>query len=165
MASERNDAMLYREVQRFWLNRLLLAIDICLVVLTVALAVLPAALPTGADRGWALVGLGAPLLLTLASLKTEVSSNGVLYVGFHPIRRGRRAIAVREIERAEAVTYSPVGEFGGFGWRIGRGGSRAYNVAGNRGVRLDMVGGTSLVIGSQRPDALAAAIAGRMVMD
>ena len=150
--------MPYREVQRFWLNRTLLFIGVGLVAVAVALALSPADILKGTPDGWTYAALGVPLLLSLVSLKTEVTADGVVYVGFHPVRRGRRAIAVRQIERAEAVRYSPIGEFGGYGWRVGAGGSRAYNVAGKRGVRLSLSNGKTVMVGSQRPDELAAAI-------
>ena len=150
--------MPYREVQRFWLNRILLLIGGGFVVVAVALALSPAEMLKGTPDGWTYATLGVPLLLSLVSLKTEVSADGVVYVGFHPMRRGRRAIAVHQIARAEAVTYKPIGEFGGYGVRVGAGGSRAYNVAGNRGVRLHLSNGKTVLVGSQRPEKLAAAI-------
>ena len=113
--------MRYREVQRFWLNRPLLGLEAGLVALGVALAVSPADMLKGTPDGWTYAALGLPLLLPFVSLKTDVTDDGVVHVGFHPMRRGRRAIAVRHIERAEAVSYHPsvssVG--GGCAWARG----------------------------------------------
>ena len=48
-------------------------------------------------------------------------------------------------------------DYGGWGIRRGRRGW-AYNVSGNRGVLLQLENEKTLLIGSQRPDELAAAI-------
>lgn len=69
----------------------------------------------------------------------------------------RRRIALREIASAEAVTYSPLAEYGGWGIR-GWGKNTALNARGNCGVRLTLRDGRRVLIGSQRPDELAAAL-------
>lgn len=53
--------------------------------------------------------------------------------------------------------YSPLGEYGDWGIRRGRGG-RAYNVKGNRGVRLVLRTGKKVLIGSRYPERLITAI-------
>jgi hypothetical protein len=55
------------------------------------------------------------------------------------------------------VTYSPIADYGGWGIRLRRGG-RAYNARGNRGVRLEFENGTHILLGSQQPEQLDAAI-------
>lgn len=69
-----------------------------------------------------------------------------------------RTISLADIAHAEAVTYRPVAAYGGWGLRRGPEG-KAYNVSGNRGVRLTFADGRTLLLGSRRADALAAAIA------
>jgi hypothetical protein len=101
-------------------------------------------------------GGSVALLLLVAGLDTEVRLDG-LYVRFRPFTR-RRRIGWREIVRAEACRYRPLREYGGWGIRFGPRG-KAYNVHGDRGVRLELTDGRRLLIGSQRPDELAAAIA------
>ena len=68
-----------------------------------------------------------------------------------------RTIARTNIAGAEARTYRPVREYGGWGVRLGRRGW-AYNVSGNRGVLLTLVEGRRVMIGSQRAGDLAAAV-------
>lgn len=63
-----------------------------------------------------------------------------------------------EIAHFEARTYSPLREYGGWGIR-GFGSNRAYNVSGNHGVELVLKDGRKVLIGSQRADDLALAIA------
>jgi hypothetical protein len=87
-------------------------------------------------------------------LVVEVRGDG-LALDFWPLTRCR--IAFRDIVRVEPCRYRPLREYGGWGVRRGPGGS-AYNVSGNRGVRLYLSDGTRLLIGSQRERDLAAAI-------
>jgi len=92
----------------------------------------------------------------LPRLTTEVRG-GRLYIRFFPRHLSFRRIQLDDVARCDAVTYRPVRDYGGWGIKGGRG-SRAYNVSGNRGVRIDYADGTHLLIGSQRPDELAHAI-------
>jgi hypothetical protein len=137
----------FREVQRFrqrWLWALLGG------TLLFALAFGPAGFLGGG------IVLAVATLLYLARLTTEVREDGV-YVKFFPFHLSFRRFAWDEIERYEATTYSPLGEFGGWGirWRPGR---IAYNVGGDEGVRIYRPNGRTVLIGSRRPDELAAAI-------
>jgi hypothetical protein len=69
----------------------------------------------------------------------------------------RRRIATADIVSSEAVTYSPLAEYGGWGIKWGRGGA-ALNARGNRGVRLTLRDGRRVLVGSQRPEELAEAL-------
>jgi hypothetical protein len=108
-----------------------------------------------------LVGLITALFLSVKMI-TEVRLDG-LAVRAHPIARLRRFIPYNQIDSCEPRTYSPIGEYGGWGIRYGRGG-RAYNVSGNRGVQLVLKSGERLLIGSQKSDELASAILERMAV-
>jgi hypothetical protein len=70
----------------------------------------------------------------------------------------RRQIALQTIASAEAITYSPLADYGGWGIR-GWGKNVALNARGNRGVRLALHDGRRVLIGSQRPNELAEALA------
>jgi len=102
------------------------------------------------------VGGGVAALLGVGRLRTEVHADG-LYVRFVPFTRLHR-YSWNAIVSAEARRYRPILEYGGWGVRWGRGG-KAYNVYGNRGVQLVLADGKKLLIGSQRAEALALAIA------
>lgn len=69
-----------------------------------------------------------------------------------------RRIALSEIGRTELVTYRPIEDYGGYGIRLTKRG-RAYIASGDRGVRLTFAKGGKMLVGSQRPDELARAIA------
>ncbi|NMC82652.1 MAG: hypothetical protein GYA63_07370 [Armatimonadetes bacterium] len=100
------------------------------------------------------VVLGIAWLIMKAELTVRVMPNE-LSINFAPITR--RTIPWSKIRSAESVTYKPLLEYGGWGLRYGKKGM-AYNVSGNRGVLLEVEGSGNILIGSQRPDELAAAI-------
>jgi hypothetical protein len=93
-------------------------------------------------------------VLIFARLQTRLETTA-LYVRFFPIHMWYQKIGFDEIATVYARTYQPLGEFGGWGIRKGRGG-KAYNVSGNQGVQLELKNGKKLLIGSQRSNELAA---------
>jgi hypothetical protein len=108
---------------------------------------------------FAVVGLSAPPLAVVGLLRmtTEVTPTD-LRVWFGWVPTYRRFVALGAIQRIEVVSYRPLRDYGGWGIRTGRDGERVLNARGNRGVLLDLGDGTRLLIGSQRPEALAVAI-------
>ena len=65
------------------------------------------------------------------------------------------------IEKAEAHSYSPLRDYGGWGIRYG-GKGKAYNVSGNKGVLLMLKDGKNVLIGSQNHEGLCSAINERL---
>jgi len=104
--------------------------------------------------------LVAALLVILAGVLTLRMRTTVtpqqLTVRYGPL--GTVRVPVREIARAEAVSYRPVRDYGGWGMR-GWGARRAVNARGNRGVLVIRVDGSTLLVGSQDPRRLLAALA------
>ena len=103
------------------------------------------------------------VVLNLFSMRTIVDRNGavVTFGRWFPLYRKR--IAPGEIAGVRVVAYRPLRDFGGWGIRFGRFEGkrcRALNVRGDRGVLLTLRDGGRLVIGSQTPEALAAALGG-----
>lgn len=94
------------------------------------------------------------ILLAILELRTSISEDG-LEVKFWPF--GRKRIFKSEIKRAVVRKYSPLREFGGWGYRIGPAG-KAFNMYGSQGLQLEMQNGDKLLIGTQRPEELAAFI-------
>lgn len=103
----------------------------------------------------AVCGIGAPLLFAVMRLETTVDATG-LRLRFVPFR-DRRVEAPR-IRSQEVVAYRPIRQWGGWGIRYGFGRGWAYTASGNRGVQLELADGKRLLVGSQRPEALAAAL-------
>lgn len=102
------------------------------------------------------VGGGVSLLLIVGGLHTFVRPDG-LYVRLVPLTRQHR-FEWAEIVSATACDYRPIRDYGGWGVRWSREG-KAYNVYGSRGVKIELVDGRQILIGSQHADALAMAIA------
>lgn len=111
---------------------------------------------------WVLSAVLLPGLFVLARLRTEVREDGV-HVRFSPFHLRERSFRLDALARVEAVEYNPLLEYGGWGIRIGPRGW-AYNVSGRLGVRLTFTDGRTLLIGSEKPEALADAVAEAQAM-
>jgi hypothetical protein len=79
-----------------------------------------------------------------------------LSVGMRGLWRERH-IPLKEIKTAKVVTYDAARDYGGYGIRTTRRG-KAYIAGGDRGVRLELVKGGAVLVGSGRPEELLAAI-------
>jgi hypothetical protein len=102
-----------------------------------------------------LIGVGLPLFFVYLRLIDTVTGEAV-DIDFRPLSRG--TIQITDIAHVEVRTYMPIREYGGWGVR-GFASKRAYNVSGDRGVELILVDGRKVLVGSQRADELADAIA------
>src|SRR5690606_19532086 len=71
----------------------------------------------------------AVFFLYFLKLNTKIDLNGIHY-GFYPFRRNLKTIPWREIKSCEVIQYSPLMDYGGWGYRYGRKG-KALNVRGN----------------------------------
>jgi len=97
-------------------------------------------------------------LLGMANLTTEVRADG-LVVKLFPLHGSFREISLDGVEAVEVTTYRPLADYGGWGIRVSSRGT-AYNVHGNRVVLITYAAGKprSILIGSQQPEKLAAAL-------
>jgi len=68
-----------------------------------------------------------------------------------------RVIPWNQIARAEVFTYRPIRDYGGWGVRWSARGT-VFHALGHRGVRMELVSGERVLVGSQRPEELARAI-------
>ncbi len=109
------------------------------------------------------LGLTLPVLLFVfvVRMTTEVSATQVrIWFGWIPSYR--RAILLAAVQRVEAVQFHP--------WKDHRlcniltrpDGERVYTARGTRGVRLHLIDGSRILIGSQRPEELALTIEGAL---
>jgi hypothetical protein len=99
--------------------------------------------------------LAVGVLLAFACLVVDVDRDAIT-VAFHFLWPKRR-IRVSDVRKAEATKYSPLLDYGGYGVRLGFRGW-AFNVSGDEGVLVETNDGSRLMIGSQRPKELEAAI-------
>jgi hypothetical protein len=155
--------ILFHEEQRFRLmrQRILLAIPPLSTLLLVVWQVIlghpwgkhPAS--NASLIGWTVFLWLIYFRLVTVRLVTDVRA-GVLSVAMRGVWR-RRRIPLCEIKSAKTIIYDPARDYGGYGIRITPRG-HAYIAGGNRGVRLELVKGGAVVIGSEHPEELASAI-------
>jgi hypothetical protein len=149
----------FYEVQRFPLRRIgvALAIPPCgMVGLLIWQVVLghpwgKQPLSNGNIIGWTVFLWIVYFRLITVRMVTEVR-DAELVVSLRGLWRARHVL-LNDIRSAEVITYDPERDYGGYGIRTGRFG-KAYVASGQRGVRLKLASGATLVVGSQRPEEL-----------
>jgi hypothetical protein len=166
VAPEQADGTWFSETQRFDQPFIKLVVyPIAIVIWVYFIVQVLADVPVGDDPApdafvvvfWLLFGIGLPGLFHGIRMETRVGPAGV-HLRHFPFHRQFLRWPFEEIRSAQARTYRPLVEYGGWGIRIGPAGW-AYNVKGNRGVQLEIDPGRRVLIGSQDPESLAAAIA------
>ena len=103
-----------------------------------------------------LIGLAIPILFYLFELRIKVNEDGFHYQ-FFPFHFKFHIIKLEDIDKFKALEYSPLKEYGGWGIKYGFKG-KAYNVSGNKGVRIFLNNGTNIMFGSQKHSELAKAL-------
>ncbi len=165
--SEEKD-LIFREVQTFgsWLRYLLVVLmAVSIVIFAIALwetITNPETTNTFVPTLLSIIAMAIPIAVTILffilKLETEVRSDG-LYVRFYPMHIHFKKFTGQDLAEFYSRTYRPILEYGGWGIRCSfTGKGKADNVSGNKGVQLVLTNGKKLLIGSQRPDELAAAI-------
>ena len=102
--------------------------------------------------------LGIMMFAPYGGQRTMVTPNQiVIHWGIVGIRVLR--LKTTDITGAELHEFAPLRDFGGYGIRINRE-MRAYYLRGNRGVKITRKQGMPILIGSDRPEALTAAVQG-----
>jgi len=96
------------------------------------------------------------VLFWISKLETEVRPDG-LYIRFFPFHINFKRFTFEDISEYYAREYRPVLEYGGWGIRYSFSG-RAYNVSGKKGLQIIFKNGKRLLVGSQKPHELVAAI-------
>lgn len=79
-------------------------------------------------------------------------------VRFTPFHIKPKVFAWSEIENAFVRDYKPVREYGGWGVRYSFKNGRAYNIAGNKGLQLELNNGKKVLIGTQKEMELDAVV-------
>lgn len=156
---------LFYEVQRFPLRRIAVALAIppCGMLGLLVWQVLlrhpwgKQPMSNASVIGWTVFLWIIYFRLITVRLVTEVR-NAELFVSLRGLWRARR-ILLSDIRSAEMISYDPERDYGGYGIRTGRLG-KAYVASGQRGVRLKLANGATVVVGSQRPDELAGILSG-----
>ncbi len=102
--------------------------------------------------GWTIFLWAIYFRLITVRLVTEVNPTDMV-VSLRGFWRARR-IPLTAIRSAETIHYDPVRDYGGYGIRTGRFG-KAYVAGSTLGVRLKLASGSTVIVGSNRPDELA----------
>tara|TARA_B100001758_G_scaffold247497_1_gene265548 strand:+ start:24335 stop:24781 length:447 start_codon:yes stop_codon:yes gene_type:complete len=87
------------------------------------------------------------LFFFILELRIQINSKG-LYYQFFPFHYKSYIIESNKIKKIEAIKYSPF-EQGGWGIKYGFKG-KSYTVSGNKGVRIFLLNGRTILFGSQR---------------
>jgi hypothetical protein len=102
-----------------------------------------------------LVGVGIPVGIysLMGQLRTRVMSDR-LDIRWGYLEVIKKSIPLHDVKTADAVSYSPIGEFGGWGIRMGGKKKRAWTISGNRALLLHLKDGTRFYLGSEKPERL-----------
>ncbi len=85
----------------------------------------------------------------LLKLNTSIDEVGVHYQ-FFPFHFSTKSIRWDEIEECYVRTYSPIKEYGGWGYRISIGkNGKVLNVKGNKGIQIALKNNKRLLLGTQ----------------
>ncbi|MEY4273385.1 MAG: hypothetical protein RL638_333 [Bacteroidota bacterium] len=104
------------------------------------------------------VGMLLPILFWQMRLMTRITEEGI-YVRFVPFHFKEQFYPWESIESAQVRTYSPLMEYGGWGIKYGfNGQGKVFNVAGDQGLQLIFKSGEKLLIGTQKPTEIQAAV-------
>ena len=91
-------------------------------------------------------------------LDTIIKKDGI-YVRFFPIHIKFKHYAWDTLTKSFVRHYSAITEYGGWGLRIGLfGKGKAFNVSGDKGLQLEFANNAKLLIGTNKPDQLTAAL-------
>jgi hypothetical protein len=105
---------------------------------------------------WAIVIASLAVLAAVLTMRlTTTVTRDSVEIRYGPLYRLR--LPLSEIERAEALVYRPIREYGGWGVR-GTRKHRAVNARGDRGVLITRRDGSTVLIGSQKPRELLEAL-------
>jgi hypothetical protein len=105
-----------------------------------------------------LIATGLTLMVTLLFLNfrldTMIKNDGI-YVRFFPFHLTFKHYNWDSLTKSFFRQYSPISEYGGWGWRLGLfGKGTAFNVSGNKGLQLEFNNHKKLLIGTNRPEEL-----------
>lgn len=104
------------------------------------------------------LSIALPILIIILflslRLETKIDEHGIS-VRFFPFQITFRYYPWKNIKKAYVRKYSPLGEYGGWGIRLGLFGTgKAYNVKGNKGLQIILNNEKKVLIGTQKQNEL-----------
>lgn len=96
------------------------------------------------------------ILMRLLYLDTRIDESGIS-VKFSLLMSRPKKYLWDDINRAEIKKYSPIKEYGGWGFRLGLlSNKRAYSISGNIGLKLTLKNGQTVMVGTKKVEAMQA---------
>jgi len=91
-------------------------------------------------------------------LETKITDSGI-DVRFFPFHLRYKHFSWEQLAKVAVRQYNPIVEYGGWGIRLGFfGKGKAFNVSGNVGLQLEFADGAKLLIGTNKPQEMIAAL-------
>lgn len=81
-----------------------------------------------------------------------------LYYRYPPFVNSEKTISKDDIKEIYVRKYSPISEYGGWGYRFRFRSGRAMNITGDLGLQLVLKNDKKLLIGTQKPEAMKDAV-------
>lgn len=160
------DEILFSENQRFkqwWVWALMIGLNGMLIFGFVKQVILgqPFGSKPTSDAGLMMI-TGLMFVLTYfffrLRLETRIKKDGIYY-RFVPFHGPFRFNAWDNLQKCYVRKYSPILEYGGWGLRLGMyGKGTAFNVSGNMGLQLKLSNNKKILLGTRRPEELAAVL-------
>lgn len=90
------------------------------------------------------------IIYLLFKLTVIIDKTGVQYK-FFPFHIKYRTLSWDKISAIDIVTYNPIKDFGGWGYRLTLRKKKALSVKGKIGIQIVLQDGNTLLLGTQRP--------------
>lgn len=153
---------LFNETQRFRRWWLLFSVIVFLIIAVVLIPIFfyDAEFDQNRQRSLLVGGISCVVLVVfmlITRLETAITQTGIQYQ-FFPFHWKKHQLTWEEIEDIKVITYSPLKDYGGWGYRLKRNGDKALNVSGNQGIECKLKSGKIILFGTKDPQAADAAI-------
>jgi hypothetical protein len=150
----------FREEQRFWDVWWIKLVMIGVLVIDFASKYSESGLSGYLTSGFlvrSLIPLGIIVLFYVMKLEVTIDAQGISY-RFFPFHLKKHRINWVDVDAVYIRQYSPLGEYGGWGVRMGiSGAGTAYNISGNMGLQVEM-GKRRVLFGTRQPEILDTAL-------
>lgn len=152
--------IVFKETQHFWQNRFILTIILLEMMILTAMLGAFAAKATGPARteiliAWVVCVIVMPAIIL--SIRQRIRLVGsTLRVWFPPFPAWK--IDLTTIKHAEQRRLSPMGDLGGWGYKITRKHGHVMNTHGEQFIIITLANDKKRTIGTQRPEELLTAI-------
>lgn len=100
---------------------------------------------------------GIHWLFTTMQLIIEIDASGIHY-SYYPFVSRTKHVRKKDLKSVEVRLYSPILEYGGWGYRISLRNGKSFNIKGSYGLQLIFSNGNKLLLGTQKPDELRRAL-------